>query len=316
LTELTTGSALTELTVTGAPPVISIDEAEGLSEKPVSFGRLAWRRFIRHKLAIIGAFGLVLIAAAFIVMPMLSEWSFDEIDRTAFNQGPSVAHPFGTDTIGRDLMVRTFEGGRYSLRIALFVAVLSTILGTVLGALAGFLGKAVDGIVSQLINLVLIVPALLILAVFAKKYGADPNGIAIVLALLLWTRIARVVRGLVMQLKEQEFVQAARAAGAGNLRIVFRHIMPNVMGPVLVELTLIVGIAIALESTLSFLGLGVKPPVPTLGNLLTDAKGKLDTEPIKVLIPAFAIVWITLCVNFLGDGMRDALDPKSRIEKE
>jgi ABC-type dipeptide/oligopeptide/nickel transport system permease subunit len=307
---------LTELTVAGAPPVISIEEAEGLTEKPVSFGRLAWRRFVRHKLAIVGAVGLVLISAAFIVMPMLSEWSFEEIDRTAFNQGPSLAHPFGTDTIGRDLMVRTFEGGRYSLRIALFVAVLSTLLGTVLGAMAGYLGKAIDGIISQLINLVLIVPALLILAVFAKKYGADPNGIAIVLALLLWTRIARVVRGLVMQLKEQEFVQAARAAGAGPMRIVFRHVMPNVMGPVLVELTLIVGIAIALESTLSFLGLGVKPPVPTLGNLLTDAKGKLDTEPIKVLIPAFAIVWITLCVNFLGDGMRDALDPKSRIEKE
>jgi ABC-type dipeptide/oligopeptide/nickel transport system permease subunit len=296
--------------------MISVDESEGLSEKPVSFGRLAWRRFMRHKLAIIGAIGLVLIATAFIVMPMLSEWDFEEIDRTAFNQGPSADHPFGTDTIGRDLMVRTFEGGRYSLRIAILVAVLSTLIGTVLGALAGYLGKAVDGVISQLINLVLIVPAILILAVFAKKYGADPTGIAIVIALLLWTRIARVVRGLVMQLKEQEFVQAARAAGAGPTRITFRHIMPNVMGPVLVELTLIVGIAIALESTLSFLGLGVKPPVPTLGNLLTEAKGKLDTEPIKVLIPAFAIVWITLCVNFLGDGMRDALDPKSRIEKE
>jgi ABC-type dipeptide/oligopeptide/nickel transport system permease subunit len=300
----------------GPPPMISVDESEGLSEKPVSFGRLAWRRFMRHKLAIIGAIGLMLIATAFIVMPMVSEWGFEEIDRTAFNQGPSIEHPFGTDTIGRDLMVRTFEGGRYSLRIAVLVAVLSTLIGTVLGALAGYLGKAVDGCISQLINLVLIVPAILILAVFAKKYGADPTGIAIVIALLLWTRIARVVRGLVMQLKEQEFVQAARAAGAGPTRITFRHIMPNVMGPVLVELTLIVGIAIALESTLSFLGLGVKPPVPTLGNLLTEAKGKLDTEPIKVLIPAFAIVWITLCVNFLGDGMRDALDPRSRIEKE
>jgi ABC-type dipeptide/oligopeptide/nickel transport system permease subunit len=291
-------------------------ESEGLSETPKSFGRLAWERFVRHRLAIIGFIGLVLITMLFIVGPMISKYGFEDVDVVNRRQGPSWDHPFGTDTIGRDLFTRTTYGGRYSLRIGITVALLATAIGTVLGAIAGFFGKWIDTFVSQVINLVLIVPALLVLSVFALKWGAKPNGIALVLGALLWTRIARVVRGVVMQFKEQEFVMAARAAGASSRRIITRHIMPNVIGPVVVEVTLLLGTAIVLESTLSFLGLGVKPPIPTLGTLVAGAKGDIDSDPIKVLLPGFMIVIIVLCVNFLGDGLRDALDPRSRVEKD
>jgi len=156
------------------------------------------------------------------------------------------------------------------------------------------------------------VPSLIILIVLAARYGSGPNAIALVIALLSWPLIARIVRGSFMQFREQEFVLAARAAGASTARIMFRHILPNVFGPIVVNATLLIGIAIILESTLGFLGLGVRPPVPTLGNLIAEAKGALQTKPSAALIPGGFIVTITLCANFIGDGLRDALDPTSR----
>lgn len=289
-------------------------EREGLSAAPTSLARLTWGRLLHHKLAIIGAVGLMLIVAAFIVGPWFSEFAFDERNVRERLQGSSWRHPFGTDAIGRDLFVRTMMGGRYSVRIAGIVAIVSALFGALLGAIAGYFGKWVDTIVSQLINLILIVPSLIILLIFSKRYGADPLGIALLLAALLWTRIARVVRGVVMQYKEQDFVQAARAAGASNTRIIMRHIVPNIVSAVVVEVSLLVGTAIVLESTLSFLGLGVQRPIPTLGNLVYEEKGNIDSEPLRVLLPGLFVVAIVLCVNFLGDGLRDALDPKTKVE--
>lgn len=291
------------------------DAAEGLDGKSRSFGQLAWRRFLRHRLALFGAVGLVLIIGVFILGPIISPHDFSSTDTSNRRAGPSWSHPFGTDAIGRDLFVRITTGGQYSVRIALMVALLATAVGTLLGALAGFFGRWIDVLVTQLINMFLIVPALVVLSVFALRFGASPTGIAFVLAALLWTRIARVVRGSVMQVREQDFVQAARAAGARGGRIIFRHILPNVIGPILVEITLLLGAVIVLESTLSFLGLGVRPPFPTLGNLVNQAKGELYNEPFRVLLPGFFVVAFVLCVNFLGDGLRDALDPKSKNER-
>lgn len=308
-----------ELTSPAEPPqhipIFTAGEIEGLNTTPQSFGRLAWRRFRRHKLAIVGAFGLVFILVLFIIGPSFSPYSFDERNIADRLQGPSADHWFGTDEIGRDLFVRTAQGGRYSLLIGFLVAVMATLVGTLLGAIAGFFGKWVDGIISQMINLVLIVPALIALSVFSKNFGRDAIGLSIVLAFLLWTRIARVVRGLVLSIKEQEFIMAARAAGAGNARIIGRHVLPNVVGAIAVEVTLLLGTAIVLESTLSFLGLGVQPPNASLGTLVSDAKGSIESDPVRVLIPGFCIVWIVLCVNFLGDGLRDALDPRSKTER-
>jgi len=291
------------------------DDLEGLSEKPKSFGRLAWERFIHHKLALVGAVGLIVIIAAFFIGPSFSDFAVDDYDVLNRLSGPSIDHWFGTDEIGRDLFVRTAQGGQYSIRIGFLAAALATAFGTVMGALAGYFGKFVDTLISQLINLMLVVPALIVLSVFALKFGSTWWRLALVLAALLWTRIARIVRGVVLSLKEQEFVMAARAAGASHARIIFRHILPNVVGVVAVEITLLLGTVIVLESTLSFLGLGVKPPETSLGLLVADAKGNINHDPIRVLTPGFMIVLIVLCVNFLGDGLRDALDPRAKAER-
>lgn len=292
------------------------DDLEGLSEKPKSFGRLAWERFINHRLALVGLFGLVLIAVAFFVGPSFSDYAVDDFDVLNRRSGPTWDHPFGTDEIGRDLFVRTAQGGQYSMRIGLLAAVTSTVIGTILGATSAYFGRAVDQVISQVINLLLVVPGLIVLAVFALKFGSSWWRLALVLAGLGWVRIARVVRGVVMSLKEQEFIMAARAAGASHARIIFRHIVPNVIGVVAVEVTLLIGSTIVLESTLSFLGLGVKPPETSLGRLVADAKGDIDNDPIRVLTPGIMIVLIVLCVNFLGDGLRDALDPRSKVERD
>jgi ABC-type dipeptide/oligopeptide/nickel transport system permease subunit len=273
-----------------------------------SFGRQIWDRFIHHRVAIVATVVLVLLVAAFWVVPALSPYEVDQLTPD-LRQGPSWDHPFGTDQIGRDLMVRTFLGGRFSIRIALLVALLSTAIGTVLGALSGYFGGWIDSVISQFINLVLVVPALAVLLVLALRWGSGPWALAFILAGLLWVRIARVVRGLFLSQREAEFVQAARAAGAGSGRIMFRHILPNAIGPIVVEMTLLIGTAIILESTVSFLGLGVQFPIPTLGNLINEAKGAIDTVPSRILFPGGVAVLITLGVNFIGDGLRDALDP-------
>lgn len=287
-------------------------DAEGLAPEPKSFARLARERFMRHRLAIVGLIGLVLIALLFVVGPLLSPFAFDSTDVLNRRAGPSWEHPFGTDTIGRDLFVRTTMGGRYSLTIGILVAVVATVVGGLLGALAGLLGGFMDAAVSQAVNLLLVVPGIVVLSVVALRFGAHPIGISLVIALLSWTRIARVVRGVVLQYREQEFVMAARAAGASTARIVFKHLLPNVLGALIVEVTLLIGAAIVLESTLSFLGLGVRPPTPTLGNLVFQAKGDINSDPVKVLLPGMFVVLIVLCVNFVGDGLRDAIDPRSR----
>jgi len=299
------------------PSAITFDsEAEGLSIEPRSFGRQTWDRFRRHKLALVAATVLVLVIIMFFVGPSFSQYEYDDPNIPDRSLGPSLDHPFGTDPLGRDFYVRILRGGRISIRIALVVAVVSTVIGTFLGAVAGYFGKWVDLLISQLINLFLIMPALIILFVFAIRWGNDINQVSFLIGALLWVPIARLVRGQVLQLKEQEFVQAARAAGAGPMRIIGRHLLPNVVGPIVVQTTLIIGTAIILESTLAFLGLGVTPPDTSLGVLINDGKGFLRERPWEALIPGGFIVLIVLCINFLGDGLRDAFDPTSRRVRE
>lgn len=298
-----------------AAMLAAADDLEGLSEKPKSFGRLAWERFIHHKLALFGLFGLVVIAAGFFIGPMFSDFDVATTDVLNRRAGPSWEHWFGTDEIGRDLFVRTAQGGRYSLQIGLLTALLSTVFGTIVGATAAYFGRGIDLIISQVMNFLLVVPGLIVLSLFALKFGSTWWKLSLVLAALGWVRISRVVRGVVFSLKEQEFVLAARAAGASHARIIFRHILPNVVGVVAVEITLLIGATIVLESTLSFLGLGVKPPETSLGLLVADAKGSIDDDPIRVLTPGIMIVLIVLCVNFVGDGLRDALDPRSKKDR-
>ena len=289
-------------------------QIEGLSDRPESFGRQAWNRFKGHKLAILGAVLLVLVIVGFVIGPSIRPFSFEERNIRVRNQGPSMTHWFGTDNIGRDLFVRTMQGGRFSIGIAFLTAVLATAIGAFLGAVAGYFGGLFDTVISFVTNLFLTIPLLAVLLVFGVRWGAEATSIAILLAAFIWTRAARIVRGQFLQLKEVEFVQAARASGAGAPRIILRHILPNTIGPVLVEFTLTAGTAIILESTLSFLALGVQPPTPTLGTLVAEAKGDFTLTPTAVLLPGLFITMIILSFNFLGDGLRDALDPTSRSE--
>jgi ABC-type dipeptide/oligopeptide/nickel transport system permease subunit len=286
-----------------------IAEREGMVLDGRSFAQQAWSRFRRHKLAIISSVALLLITGAFVAGPWFIPFGIADIDVVNRLQGPSSEHWFGTDALGRDLAVRTLVGGRTSLVIAIVVSLLTTFVGTLVGALAGYLGDVVDSVLSQVINLFLIVPALVVLIVFSRRFNGGPFTIAILLGLLLWPQIARIVRGLFLQYKNQEFVLAARAAGAKSPRIMFRHILPNTVGPIVVSATLLIGTAIILESTLSFLGLGPPPPNTTLGTLVFDAKGALIERPYELLLPAGFVVGIILAINFLGDALRDALDP-------
>ncbi len=287
-------------------------EAEAITTEAKSWSRQTWERLLHHKLAVVAAFILVFLTISFWVVPALSPYSFDQVGAGVPRQAPSAKHWFGTDQIGRDLMTRVFTGGQFSIRIAALVAITTTVIGAVIGAISGFFGGWIDATLSWVTNMVLVIPALVILLVLALRFGSGPWAIAFIIAALSWPRISRIVRGLFLSYKEQDFVHAARAAGARPGRIMFRHILPNTFGPIMVETTLNVGAAIIIESTLSFLSLGVQPPVPTLGNLMNEAKGAIDSRAYELLFPGGIVTMISLCVNFLGDGLRDALDPTSR----
>lgn len=285
-----------------------LEEREGMHLDGRSFAQQAWGRFRKHKLAIVSTITLILVSLMFIFGPILSPYEVAATDVLNRLQGPGYPHFFGTDALGRDLFVRTVAGGRVSLVIAIVVSLLTTVIGTVIGALGGYFGGWVDSFLSWLTNLFLIIPALVILIIVGREF-TSPVATALLLGALLWPSIARVVRGLFMQYKNQEFVLAARAAGAKAPRIMFKHILPNTIGPIVVSATLLIGTAIILESTLSFLGLGVQAPSTTLGTLVNQAKGALLSRPYELLLPAGFIVLITLSINFLGDALRDALDP-------
>ncbi len=226
--------------------------------------------------------------------------------------GPNGTHWFGTDELGRDQLARILKSGQLSLKIAFSIAVLSVAFGTAVGAIAGFFGKASDQVLMRITDVFLVVPEFAILAVALTEFGAKDIVIILVLSALFWMGIARVVRGQVLAIREKEYVEAARAAGATGPRIIVRHIIPNIIGPIMVNMTLAVTAAIITESTLSFLGFGVQPPDSSWGKMLSDAEGYVGTSKAYLIYgPGIAILLTVLCVNFIGDGLRDAFDPQS-----
>jgi peptide/nickel transport system permease protein len=280
---------------------------------PLTQRQLFIRRFKRHKLAIASLAVLILI----FVLCFGASWfatapSDQRSDLSQKNLPPSMEYPFGTDYNGRDMVPRVLYGGQISLRIGVGVAIVSTLLGTTLGAIAGLYGRWIDQLLMRITDLVLILPAIAVLAVAFQKWKASPTTIVFVLAALFWMQIARVVRGLTLSLKEKEFVEGARAAGASGPRIILRHILPNCIGPIMVNLTLQIAVAIITESTLSFLGLGVAKPEISWGTLLYDARSSYNQNIHLILFPGMAILLTVLAVNALGDGLRDALDPHAK----
>jgi peptide/nickel transport system permease protein len=280
----------------------------------LSTRQIAWRRFKRHKLAMISLVILGLLALVVILAPLITHGhDYHSIDFKEALQGPGKNHWFGTDNLGRDEFTRTIYGGRISLLIGLSVALSAGIIGTLLGAFAGFYGKWVDQLLMRVTDLFLAIPFLVILILAQAILGGSIFDIVLVLTLFFWMPDARIVRGVVLSLKEKEFVEAARASGASNARIIFSHLLPNAIGPITVIVTLGVAQAIITESSLSFLGFGVRPPTPTWGNMLNQAQPFALLHPPMVWFPGLFILITVLAVNFVGDGLRDALDPHQQL---
>ncbi len=286
----------------------------GLQFKVRSQWSYARMRFFRHRLALLGLLVLAIIFGAGILANYVAPYSFSEINLGNFQYlaHPSMKHLFGTDPIGRDEFSRVIWGIRTSMEVGVFVAVASSLVGMFIGAVAGYYGGWIDNILMRVTDLVLTLPALAILLTASALLGQGSQWrVSIILVFFFWTGIARVVRGVYLSLREKEYVEAAKAAGAGDMRLMFRHILPNTLGPIIVNGTLAVGTAILVEAALSFLGFGIKPPTPSLGVLVNDGR----TNPQQwwlTIFPGLTIVVIVLAVNFVGDGLRDALDPTQR----
>jgi peptide/nickel transport system permease protein len=292
-----------------APPTV---EALGLEEHGLSQRTLVWCRFRRHKLAMASLVVLTLIGLAVALAPLLTPYSFSEQHLDQILQGPSGKHLLGTDQLGRDELTRLLYGGRVSLLVGLGVALVSAVVGTLLGAVAGFYGGRLDNAIMRLTDLFLAIPLLVLLIIASSATHGHILDIVLVISLALWMFLARIVRGLFLSLREKEYVEAARAVGASDARIIFRHMLPNAAGVIIVNVTLTVAIAILTESLLSFLGFGIQPPTPTWGNMLDDGRSLMTIAGWLVWFPGLAILLVVLCVNFLGDGLRDALDPTQR----
>ena len=307
----------------------------GVELKARSQWSYARMRFFRHKLAVVSLVVLIVFALIAIFAKHIAPYGYDEIDlnhpdpNTGLALSPRLAghHFLGTDQLGRDYLSRIIYGIRTSLWVAFFVAILATAIGTAVGAVAGYYGGRVDNLLMRLTDLILTLPGVAVLLTAAVYFGSNdsevsvgpitfpvpqPMKIGIILALLFWVGLARVVRGLFLSLREKEFVEAAKAAGASDLRIIMRHILPNCVGPIVVFTTLIVAGAILIEAFLSFIGYGIQPPNAALGKLLADGQSEGFTLWWLVTFPGIAILIIALCINFVGDGLRDALDPTQR----
>jgi peptide/nickel transport system permease protein len=254
---------------------------------------------------------LLLIYAAALATPVIAPYEYDESDFTALNQVPSVEHPMGTDRLGRDEFTRVLYGGRVSLMVGLGVGTFATLVGGLIGLLSGYYGRRVDTALAGVMDFVLVLPFLPMLLVLGSIFRFSAFTITFVIALLLWPRMARIVRGQVLSLRNQDYVQAAKAIGVSDVKIALRHILPNVVGIMVVEATLVVAQAILIETAVSYLGLGIQPPTPSWGNMLEDSRTTMTTQWWLTWFPGLMIVITALCVNFLGDGLRDALDPKA-----
>ncbi|HUZ02719.1 MAG TPA: ABC transporter permease [Thermomicrobiaceae bacterium] len=272
-----------------------------------------WGRYAKNRLALLAFIVLAALALMSITAPLWEPYNhvLDQT-RTATFSPPSFSHWFGLDEYGRDVFARAVWGGRLSLWIAFSSALLSTVLGTIFGMLAGYFGGWIDAIIDRLIELILTIPFLLLLILAAAVARPSPTSIILILGLFDWPVLARLVRGEFLALKRRDYIEAARSVGVAPTRIVIRHILPNAMAPIIVTGTLIVAIHLTSEAAISFLGLGIQPPTPSWGNLLTNAQNYVIASPFLAIFPGLLILITVLCVNLLGDGLRDAMDPRQR----
>jgi len=281
-------------------------------------GRSLWsdarRRFMRNKAAVVSACLLSMIALACVIGPWVLPHAFDAADWDAMSAPPSFknAHFWGTDDAGRDLLVRCLVGGRVSLTVGLLATLASVSLGIVWGATAGFMGGRVDALMMRVVDMMYAIPYLLIAILLVTLLGRDFYLVVLTITVFSWMDMARVVRGQTLSLRSMEYVEAARAMGVSTPRIIFRHIVPNLLGVVVIYTTVTVPGVILTESVLSFLGLGIQEPMTSWGVLIQDGAKAMEATPWMLLFPAGLLSVTLYCFNFIGDGLRDALDPKER----
>ena len=299
--------------------------ADQISRPSVSYWKDAWRRFRKDKLAVFGLVMILIVSLFAIFGPMFCPYAYDEADFLSIAQWPSKAHWFGTDALGRDLYVRVLYGARISLSIGVVAALVNMVIGVLYGGIAGYFGGKVDNVMMRIVDIIYSLPDMLVIILLATvlnqtltfpagsalaKLGSNMVSMFIVFGLLYWVGMARLIRGQILSIKENEFVLAARSIGAKPGWIIRKHILPNCLSVIIVSTALQIPSAIFTESYLSFIGLGVNAPMPSLGSLANSARQGLQTYPYKLIFPALMICLIVLSLNLLGDGLRDAFDPK------
>jgi len=277
-----------------------------------TFRRLAWRRFLRHRLALAGAVIVALIVLMALFAPWLAPHEPNHVDIMLAREGPSSGHLLGSDVVGRDVLSRLIYGSRVSLSVGLGAVGIYVVIGLILGCVAGYFGGWVDMLISRLVDAVLSFPVLMLILVIVGMLGPNLFNIILALGFLGWPEVARIVRGQTLAVREELYVLSSEAAGARSSRIILKDVLPNIMSPVIVNATFGVARAILIEAGLSFLGMGVQPPTASWGNMLNDAQSLsiLETMPWMWVPPGLMIFVATISINFVGDGLRDALDPK------
>jgi peptide/nickel transport system permease protein len=291
----------------------SVEEVVGREARVRRRGsaRRTWDRFRAHRPALVAAFVLGTLAALAVLAPWIAPYPPGAIDLGHIAAPPGLAHPLGTDELGRDVLTRIIWGGRISLAVGVCAMLIATGIGVPYGAVSGFYGGRVDALLMRAVDFLLSFPAIFVLLILASFYRGSVLNVILYIGLFGWMGIARLVRGQVLSLRERDFVVAARSLGAPNRRILVRHLVPNALAPVIVAATLGVAGAMLIEAALDFLGFGVPPDTPTWGNLMTNAEGYFTSAPLLAIAPGLVITIAVVCVNFIGDALRDALDPYS-----
>ena len=307
--------------------VVSLDSETLSTVTEESPWKVIWRRFRKHKLAVAGMVTICLISLACYLAPLYAPYdpirdlSRDESGQILRNDPPSLQHLMGTDSIGRDVFTRLLYAGQISLSVAFIVTIFVTVIGVLVGAFSGYYGGWIDDVIQRFIEFLITIPLLPLLLAFSALLrgiripGLPPEWssaaiITLILIIFGWMSGAILIRGMVLSLRNQEFTEAAKALGLGSLGIILRHMIPNSLAPIIVSATLSLGGVIVLESALSFLGFGIQPPIPTWGNMLSEYQNEMWTQPAKVFYPGLAIFVCVLSFNYIGDGLRDAMDPR------
>ena len=296
-----------------SPCCSDASSCEVITRPSLTFWADAFRRLKKNKVAMLGVIIILAITALAVLVPMLWGYTYSKQELANINAAPSTSHLFGTDALGRDLWVRVWVGARVSLAVGVFGSIIPSLIGIVIGGISGYFGGKVDMLVMRFIDIVMCVPSMIYIILIMIYIGSGPVAIIAAFAITGWMGTARSVRGLILQLKEQEFVLASRALGASPARLIFQHLVPNTLGIVIVGMTMGVPAAIFQEAFLSFIGLGIAPPIPSWGQLANSGISVFRIYPSQLLIPAVFISITMLSFNLFGDGLRDALDPKLRM---